>query len=120
MTHKIDFFLASSTALENELGSRIEAIRLSRNITQSRLAEDAGVSRSTITRLTQVDKGISLDSFLRIMQALGLHGHLELLLPDPSISPLEALEARKAKRQRARPKSTSARNWAWNDDEMEV
>ncbi len=91
MTHKIDFSIASSAGIENALCKRIEDIRLQRNLTQQQLAEMAGISRSTMTRLAQNDRGISFDSFIRILQALQLDDHLDALLPDPGISPLEIL-----------------------------
>jgi len=115
--HIEDFELASSENIENTLSQRVERLRLSRNITQARLARDAGVSRSTITRLGQDGKGISLDSFIRILQALQLGAGLHALLPDPDLSPLEELnKKRKPPRQRARPKKTSPAKWTWNED----
>ena len=113
MKHNDDFSLTSSTDIEGALCERIEAIRLSRNMTQTELAKQAGVSRSTLTRLARGDTGISLDSFIRILQALDLHTHLETLLPDPSISPLQRLEKKGKQRQRARPKKIQATVWEW-------
>ncbi len=118
MTQKTDFRFASSEAVENALSERIEAIRLGRNITQSRLAYEAGVSRGTITRLAQKGKGISLDSFIRILKALQLEGNLEMLLPDPGLSPLAELKKeRRPSRQRARAKRRTEKKWTWQDDE---
>ncbi|MBX2886960.1 MAG: helix-turn-helix transcriptional regulator [Granulosicoccus sp.] len=113
--HKIDFSLVSSEGVETALSQRLEAIRLSLNMTQAELASKAGISRSTLTRLVQDDKGISLDSFIRIMQALGLHDHLQALLPDPGISPLEQLEQKRQERKRARGKKEASKPWTWND-----
>lgn len=117
MTHKLDFSLASSEMIEDELSQRIEEIRLRRNITQKRLAEEAGVSRSTITRLAQDGKGISLDSFIRILKALQIADNLQVLLPDPGISPLEDLKRKsQPERQRARPKTKQKKKWNWGDE----
>jgi len=122
MNHYIDFSIASSESIEHALAQRLETIRLSRNLTQSQLASMAGVSRSTLARLKQGDNGISLNNFIRIMQALQLHGHLEALLPDPSVSPLEQLEKQSSNkataknvkpRQRARTKKAENSEWAW-------
>ncbi len=114
MMHKINFNLASSKAIEDALSERIEEIRLKRNITQSRLAREAGVSRSTITRLAQAGKGISLDSFIRILKALQLANNLEALLPDPRLSPLEELEKdSQPSRQRARARKQDRKKWTW-------
>ena len=116
MTHKIDFGLASSETIEDALSERIEEIRLKRNITQSRLAREAGVSRSTITRLAQEGKGISLDSLIRVLKALQLADNLGTLLPDPGLSPLEELEkSSQPSRQRARARKRDQKKWTWGD-----
>jgi transcriptional regulator with XRE-family HTH domain len=118
MTHSIDFGLASSEMIEAAIGQRIEEIRLQRNITQHQLAREAGVSRSTITRLAQPEKGISLDSFIRILKALQLSDNLAALLPDPGLTPLQQLENRdQPKRQRARPRKKDRKKWTWDDDQ---
>jgi len=116
MTHKIDFSLVSSEEVEIALSQRLESIRLNRNLTQANLAKQAGISRSTVTRLAQARNGISLDSFIRIMLALNLHDHLQALLPDPGISPLEQLERGGEKRHRARGKQKVTKKWTWGDD----
>jgi len=118
MMHKYDFSTTSSATVEDILCQRIETIRLSRNMTQQELAEKAGISRSTITRLAQEGKGISLDSFIRILQALGLTGHLDGLVPDQSISPLAILKAAGEPRQRARSKKGKVNDgaaWTWGE-----
>jgi len=117
--HKVDFRLASSQAIEDALSKRMEEIRLERNITQSRLAHEAGISRSTMTRLVQEGKGISLDSFIRILKALHLDDNLGTLLPDPGFSPLEELELAKTNRpsrKRARTRKQDQKKWTWEDD----
>ena len=122
MRHNRDFGVASSAVIEAVLGERLKSIRLSRNITQAALAREAGVSRSTLTRLERSDGGISLDSFIRIMQALQLHGHLEALLPEPGISPLARTETPGKKRRRARPPKAQkvdepgSTGWTWGDE----
>ncbi len=120
MMLKINFVLSSSEEIENALSERVEEIRLKRNVTQSRLAREAGVSRSTITRFVQEGKGISLDSFIRILKALQLAHNLETLLPDPGLSPLEELEKNsRTSRQRARTKKQDQKKWTWQDNERE-
>ena len=117
MIHSLDFNLASSKTIETILGKRIDEIRLKRNITQANLAHEAGVSRSTVTRLGREDKGISLDSFIRILKALHLESNLEKILPSSDLSPLEELKKKNKKtRQRARTKKTDQKKWTWEDN----
>ena len=115
MTHNIDFTIASSDAVINALFERIEEIRLSRNISQAALAKEAGVSRSTMTRLAN-GQGISVDSFVRVMQALGLADHLAALLPNPKVRPVERIRLGGAERRRASPKRTNTEEWTWGDE----
>lgn len=115
MKHKIDFSTASSEAIIEVLCKRLDEIRLSRNISQADLAAEAGVSRSTLTRLAD-GKPISLDSFLRIMQALRLSDHLAALLPDPAIRPVERVRLEGGERQRASGKRAAPSDWTWGDE----
>ena len=120
MTHKINFHNANSQQIIEVLGQRLNEIRLSRNISQSQLAKEAGVSRSTLTRLAD-GRPISLDSFVRIMQALDLAEHLSVLLPDPSIRPVDRVRLDGSERQRA--SRTSGKKhlppgpWVWGNED---
>ena len=115
MTHNIDFSAASSDAVIEALGKRLNEIRLSRNIAQADLAQEAGVSRSTLSRLSD-GKPISLDSFVRVMQALRLGDHLAALLPDPSVRPVDRVRFDGAERKRASGKRTDPSDWSWGDE----
>jgi transcriptional regulator with XRE-family HTH domain len=118
MADSIDFNTASPEQIEAALGVRIERVRLSRNITQQQLADEAGVSIRTIRRLARGD-GVSLDTFIRVLTALHIQPNLGLLLPDPTISPVERIRAQHGERLRARPNADSAPAsiWTWDDGE---
>ncbi len=114
MTHKVDFKVASTDTIIKALFERIEEIRLSRNMSQAALAKEAGVSRSTITRLAD-GQGISVDSFVRVMQALGLTDHLEALLPNPNVRPVDRVRLDGSERRRASSKTKPTESWSWGD-----
>ena len=114
MAQKIDAIAGQPDAIEKMVGQRLLEIRLARNINQAALAEEAGVSRRTITRLEN-GEGVSLDTLIRVMIALGLADRFDVLLPDPAIRPIERIRQGK-ERQRARRKSKpAAKPWHWND-----
>ena len=116
MSQKIDFAIASPEGIESALGARLEALRLSRNINQSALAAEAGVSRRTITRLEN-GEGMSLNTLIRIMQALGIADRLETLLPDPAVRPVERVRLKGRERRRARMKKGGDDTaWSWDTD----
>ncbi|RMB04979.1 helix-turn-helix domain-containing protein [Eilatimonas milleporae] len=116
MMHNINFSAASTEAIIQALCKRLEEIRLSRNISQTDLAEEAGISRSTMTRLADGQK-VSLDSFVRVMRALQLTDHLAALLPDPGVRPVERLRFEGAERRRASRKRHENSQWSWGDEE---
>ncbi len=122
MTHKINFQNASSDQIIEALGQRLNQIRLNQNISQADLAKEAGVSRSTLTRLAD-GQPISLDSFIRVMQALKLTDQLAALLPDPSVRPVDRVRLDGAERQRATSKSSGDKKssptpWVWGDEDI--
>ena len=118
MSYEIDLAIATSRQIEAALCARLVNIRLARNITQAHLAKQAGVSLRTIGRMEK-GEGVSLDTFIRVMTALGIQQNLEVLLPDPSIRPIERAGALKKERRRARPRQPKKRKdaWSWGDEE---
>jgi transcriptional regulator with XRE-family HTH domain len=115
MSPKIDFSLAPLADVEAEIGQRLESLRLAQNINQSDLAAEAGVSRRTITRLEN-GGGISVETLVRIMRALGIANRLDMLLPDPSLRPIDRVRLKGKQRQRARQAAGAAPDeWTWGD-----
>jgi len=117
MSYNIDFNLATSAQIEKAICGRLESIRLSRNITQAQLAKEAGISSRTIIRLEK-GEGISFDTLIRVLMALGIQQNLETLLPDPSVRPIEQINIKRNERQRARPRSKDkTASWSWGNGE---
>ncbi len=118
MDRKIDFFFGTSNQIEVVLCEQLQKIRLARNITQLELAKNAGIGLRTIKRMEK-GQGVSLDTFLRVMIALGLQGNLQTLLPDPSVRPVERVSQHGHERRRARPRKPKAENGAftWGDEQ---
>ncbi len=118
MSYNIDFSLATSVQIERALCNRLEKIRLSRNTTQAHIAKEAGVSLRTMGRLEN-GKGVSLDTFIRVMAALRVQDNLQTLLPDPSVRPVERVGAKTRERKRARPvtEKSEKSQWVWGDSQ---
>lgn len=120
MAYNIDFSLATSSQIEAALCKRLESIRLSRNMTQVQLAEEAGVSPRTIGRLEK-GQGVSMDTFIRVMMALRIQQSIEALLPDPAVRPIERIGIGAGERKRARPihYNDERPTWSWGDGEVD-
>jgi len=115
MSHNLDYSTAPIDQIEAELGRRLEAIRLEQNISQAELAAEAGVSRRTITRFEN-GGGISVETLIRLMRALGIEARLETLLPDVAVRPIDRVRLKGKVRQRARRKQhATPSDWAWAD-----
>lgn len=113
----IDYSIASSDQIEAAICEKLEHIRLARNITQVDLAEQAGVSLRTIRRLEK-GQGVSLDTFIRVLIALGVQQNMQTLLPDPSIRPIDRVNMGGTERKRASSRKTSVGKtpWVWGDE----
>jgi len=99
-----------------ELGERLSAARLSRDLTQAQLAETAGVSKRTVERM-EAGKSAQLTSFIRILRTLGLLDGMEMLLPPAQPSPMDLLRRAGKRPQRATGKGGApAEPWSWGDE----
>ena len=69
--------------------------------------------------LNQQSQGVSMDTFIRIMMALGIQQSLEALLPDPTVRPIERVGIGAGERKRARPTqySNERPTWSWGNGE---
>jgi transcriptional regulator with XRE-family HTH domain len=105
----------SDAATLQELGHRVEAARLDRNMTQAQLAEQAGIGKSTVERL-EAGRAPQLANFLRVLRVLNLLEALDRVLPERHISPIEQMKLAGHRRRRAsRQRPAQARPWQWGD-----
>jgi transcriptional regulator with XRE-family HTH domain len=104
-------------AILRELGSRLTAARLARNLTQAALAENAGISKRTLERLESGEVVARLSAFVRVLRALELIDRLDALMPAPAPGPVEQLKLAGRQRQRAsrgrKAGTPAARKWKW-------
>ena len=103
--------------METEIGYRLAQLRLSRNITQSMLAKEAGIGLRTLRRL-EAGGPATLDTFLRVALALDLGDTILAVLPAAQIRPIERVSRAGFQRLRARPRPELDRGpaWKWGDD----
>jgi len=122
---KIDKQLTDEVLL-GEVGARLAALRLERNLTQGELAEQAGVSKRTIERLESGAVAAQLSVLLRVSRVLGLLDGLEAWLPEVKPGPMQQLQAaaKDGRRRRATGRRGKAdggdepepKPWAWGDE----
>jgi transcriptional regulator with XRE-family HTH domain len=99
----VDFSFADRSEILQELGQRLRRQRLAQELTQQELAGMAGVAPGTIKKL-ESNGTSSLETVVRVVQALGLTDELQALfvLPSQSIAQMEQAEqARQIQRVRA-------------------
>jgi transcriptional regulator with XRE-family HTH domain len=108
---------ANDKALQEQLGSRLRALRLNRNESQEALALRAGIGKATLQRLEEGRSG-TVVTLLRVLRALDLD-NLDALVPEIEKSPLA--EARGERQGRVRARSRAAPEgrrgeWRWGDE----
>ncbi len=90
----------SDRAILHEIGRRLKRRRLERNWTQQKVAEMAGIARSTVS-LMENGAPTSLLSLVQVLRAMNGLDELDAFLPDPGLSPLELARMKGRERQRA-------------------
>ena len=110
---------ATDAAVLTEIGRRLARVRLEKNLTQVQLAEQAGVSKSTVQRLESGDVSPQLSGFIRVCRVLDLIERLDLLVPEPVPSPVEQLKLggkRRKRASKAKVPKPSPKKWQWRDE----
>ena len=102
----MDIVLAGTAEICRELGARLKAQRLARNLGQKELAARAGVSAGTVKNLENKGQS-SLESIIRIVSALDLVEELASLfvLRARSIAEMERAELSRRSRASGRRKT---------------
>lgn len=102
----------SDKALLETIGSFIQSHRLNQNKSQTQVANDAGISRSTLSLLERGEK-VRIDSFIQVLRVLDLLHVMDAFAIREQISPLEYAKLKRKERKQASPKK---RNTEENSD----
>jgi len=92
-----------------ELADDVAVWRRLRGLTQAQLADRAGVSRDTVTRLERGDSGVSTENLMRILRGLGILSSLSAAL-DPYASDIGRLRSEERLPRRIRPRSLGGKD----------
>lgn len=101
-----------------ELGLRLAQVRIQLNLTQAELARKAGVGKRTLERL-EAGETTQTRILLRILRELDLLARLEVLLPEPTARPSDAIRQAATLPKRAarkKPHGGDAKEWRWGDE----
>lgn len=108
----------TSEALLKLIGERLTRLRLSKNLTQKKLAEQAGLGLRTVQRLELGLAATQLSGFVQVCQVLGLVERFDVLIPEEQASPIAQLKLQGRKRQRSRSRKTATgaiKKWTWGE-----
>ena len=83
--------MLSDGMIQNKSGERLKMARLKQNITQQALAEESGVSLSSVKKIEKGEIG-SFDSLLRLLRTLGKLDVLMPLVEEEQLRPSEYYE----------------------------
>lgn len=91
-----------------DVGDDVSAWRKLRGLTQAQVADRSGVSRGTLARLERGDGGVSIETLLRVLRALGVLDQLPKAL-DPYETDIGRLRSDEQLPQRVRPRNLTGR-----------
>jgi transcriptional regulator with XRE-family HTH domain len=86
---------------EFDLGEQMRALRLRANLDQISLAERAGIGLTAVKNV-ESGKGATLKTLIKMLRVLDRADWLSSLAPPVSISPLQMLKAKPARRRASR------------------
>lgn len=95
----MDLYAMTDKAIYTEIGTRVKALRLRRNLTQLQVADAAAVSLNVVKAL-EAGKG-KLSSLVAVLRELEALDGLEQFITEPEVSPLQLAKRQGKKRRRA-------------------
>ena len=100
-----------------EIGQRIAHRRIEMRLTQAVAAERAGIGKRTLEAI-EAGNDCQFSSLISLLRVLNLFEHLNQLVPEATISPMEMLKMQGKQRKRASsPKTvTKKQPWKWKDE----
>ena len=109
--------ILTDEAIMRELGERLARRRLDMQLTQAVLAEQAGVSKSTVERI-EAGATTQMSTMIRILRVLELADGLQGLVPETVPRPMDLLKQKTKVRQRASAhrRKPSGGEWRWGDE----
>ena len=108
----------SDERLLHLIGQRLARLRLTKNLTQEQLAEQAGLGLRTVQRLESGEAATRLSGFVRVCRVLGLVERFDALIPEQATSPILQLKLQGRNRQRAsgwKAELSEPKKWKWSD-----
>lgn len=99
----------SDAAVMETIGNFIQTHRLNQNRSQNQVAEQAGISRSTLSLLERGEK-VKLSSLIQVLRVLDLLHVMDVFRVQEQISPIEYAKLKKKQRKQASPKKISNNN----------
>lgn len=95
----MNYYSLTDSTIEAEIGSRLKALRLRRNVTQKALADATGLS---VTAIKGIESGGGrLATLIAVLRELGALDQLEHFIPEVTVSPLQLASRKGIARQRA-------------------
>jgi transcriptional regulator with XRE-family HTH domain len=91
--------------LQHDLGHRLRQLRLARNLDQRTVADKAGISLRALSKLEN-GQGSTLETFLRTLRALDYVKGIDMIAPEPTVSPLALLKNPRPPQRVRRPRHT--------------
>lgn len=86
------FTLITPEEISLDLAQRVKELRLAKKWKQETLAQRSGVSKGSLKRFEQTGK-ISMDSFLKLVFALGRLDELDAILQPPKATSIKELQS---------------------------
>ena len=99
----MSLLLSTDIEILEQLGKKFQVCRINRGFSQEQLAEHAGVSRTTITRL-ESGQNISIENFIGLLRSVGQLDMFETFISQNYLDPRIAFDREQAKSKRVRRK----------------
>lgn len=97
------------------IGKKVKDQRIRLRMTQKQLAFEADMSVKTLVNFER-GRNVSLLNFIAILRALKSIDQFHLIMPEPTINPLDYLKTNKTVKRVRMKKNSLNMQWKWEDE----
>ena len=105
----------AAEAILAEMVRRLVQYRIELNLTQQDVSDQTGISLRTIKRI-EMGRDCQFLTMIRLLQAYDLIDRLNVLVPEPSRSPIQFIEQQQNSRKRVSKTAKQTKPWKWGDE----
>ncbi len=105
----------NNRTIMEEMGRRIKDVRISMNLTQTEMADRAGLSLATVVRMEK-GESVKVENVLNVFRTIGVLQNVNLLVQEQTLRPTDIVDVAHKRQRALKAGRKDKQGWVWGED----